>query len=155
MNAIIIVIICLLITIISVFLFLKIKQEIELKARINGMIQNQQKTDAKTFLRDYKLLADKKKGRVSKSDASGIYVLYNRTKALYYVGQSKNVLKRVRSHLTGSGNGNVYADFKYGDDFEVVIHKCHENELNLIERRFIAEYNASGSHGYNKTRGNK
>ncbi|MGL5617811.1 MAG: GIY-YIG nuclease family protein [Metamycoplasmataceae bacterium] len=155
MDWIIILVLCLLVAIIAIFLIVHIKQEIELKIRINGMIQNQQKTDAKIFLNDYKLLANKRKGKVSKSDSPGIYVLYNKTKSLYYVGQSKNVIKRVRGHLTGSGNGNVYADFKYGDDFEVIIHKCYVSELNLIERRFISQYNASGSQGYNKNRGNR
>ncbi|MGE6370730.1 hypothetical protein ACQKDB_16500 [Planococcus kocurii] len=29
------------------------------------------------------------------------------------VGQSKNVFARIYKYLTGSGNSDVYADFKY------------------------------------------
>ncbi len=82
-------------------------------------------------------------------------MLFYKTKELYYVGQSKNVLKRVRSYFTGKDNGDVYADFKYNDQFEVNIHKCSEWELNQIEKIFIEKYKSSNKfRGYNKTRGN-
>ena len=129
------------------------KKERELKSRVNNMMQNQVTTNATIFLQDYKLLAQKRNGSISSMENSGVYVILNLTKNLYYVGQSKNVLKRVKSHLTGSGNGDVYADFKYGDNFEVTIHNCSIIDLNNIERTFISKYNASGSNGYNKNNG--
>lgn len=47
----------------------------------------------------------------------GIYIIHNVTKNKYYVCQSRIVLKIVRNHFSGSGNGDVYADFKYNDEF--------------------------------------
>ena len=97
----------------------------------------------------------KKNGSIKALDASWVYVLFISSKQLYCVGQSKKVLQRVKSHLTGSGNGDVYADFKYGDNFDITIHKCDEFDLNNIERTFISKYKASSSKGYNKNRENR
>ena len=47
----------------------------------------------------------------------GVYLLYNHTKKIYYVRQSRSVYSRVNNHFTGHGNGDVYADYKYGDDW--------------------------------------
>jgi hypothetical protein len=38
---------------------------------------------------------------------AGVYILHNKSKDLYYVGQGKQVLNRVYSHFTGKGNGDV------------------------------------------------
>lgn len=86
----------------------------------------------------------------------GVYVLYNATKNKYYVGQGHDVLNRVNMHFTGKGNGDVYADYKYGDEFTVSImalKKSGFKTLNELERHTIAFYNAR-SEGYNKTAGN-
>jgi len=80
-----------------------------------------------------------------------IYVILNKTKELYYAGQSKNVLKRIRFHFTGKGNGDVYAYFKYNDLFEFTIHKFLEFQLNSIEKMFIEKYKISNKfRKYNK-----
>ena len=87
----------------------------------------------------------------------GVYVIHNITKDMYYVGQAKEVLNRVNSHFTGSGNGDVYADYKYGDKFNVSIIALENsgyNNLNDLERDTISVYNAYNK-GYNKTRGNR
>ena len=117
------------------------------------MMQNQVTTNATIFLQDYKLLVQKRHGSISSMENPGVYVILNLTKNLYYVSQSENVLKRVKSHLNGSDNGDVYADFKYGDKLEVTIHNCSIIDLNNIERTFITKYNSSGSNGYNRNRG--
>ncbi len=44
-------------------------------------------------------------------DFTGVYILYNQTKNMYYVGQGKSVFQRINSHFTGHGNGDVYADY--------------------------------------------
>lgn len=88
---------------------------------------------------------------------AGVYILYNSTKNKYYVGQGKNVLNRVNMHFTGKGNGDVYADYKYGDKFTIkMISLKHSGyrSLNELERNTIAVYNARAT-GYNKTVGNK
>ena len=90
------------------------------------------------------------------SDFTGIYVLHNVSKDMYYVGQSIKVVDRVRQHLTGHGNGDVYADFKYGDAFTVSTLSLGESgygSLNDLERDTIAAYDAYRK-GYNRTSGN-
>lgn len=87
----------------------------------------------------------------------GVYILFNQTKNLYYVGQGQKVLDRVNSHFTGRGNGDVYADYKYGDEFTIkmiALEKSGFSTLNELERDTIAVYNAYYD-GYNKTRGNR
>ncbi|MDI3234365.1 hypothetical protein QK289_05055 [Exiguobacterium antarcticum] len=74
-----------------------------------------------------------------------------------YVGQGKQVLNRVNSHFTGKGNGEVYADFKYGDYWTIrmiALEGSGFSTLNELERHSIDVYN-SYEQGYNKTRGNK
>ena len=90
--------------------------------------------------------------KISNIDQSGCYVFLNQTKNIYYVGQSKNVLKRINQHLNAKGNGDVYADLKYVDKFIIFIVKCPEYELNITEKILIKEFN-SYSNGYNKNSG--
>ena len=68
-----------------------------------------------------------------------------------YVGQSVNMCQRVRNHLTGSGNGDVYADMRSGKHVYVQFNPCEEEELNDLEKALIIAYNATGS--YNRTSG--
>ena len=87
----------------------------------------------------------------------GVYVLHNKTKNLCYVGQGTQVFNRVNSHLTGKGNGDVYADYKYGDEFSIRIipfQGSGYDSINALEKDTISTYNAFAK-GYNKTRGNK
>lgn len=91
------------------------------------------------------------------SDPVGVYVLYNRTKNLTYVGQAKRLYFRVNQHLTGHGNGDVYADYKTGDEFSVKLIKLSSSgydDLNKLEKDTIKNYGAY-ERGYNKTRGNR
>lgn len=88
---------------------------------------------------------------------SGVYILYNQSKDLYYVGQGKKVFDRVNSHFTGKGNGDIYADYKYGDKWTIkMIALDHSgfDRLNALEKYTIEIYNAYEK-GYNRTRGNK
>lgn len=67
----------------------------------------------------------------------GVYVLHNKTKNLCYVGQGTQVFNRVNSHLTGKGNGDVYADYKYGDEFSIRIipfQGSGYDSINALER---------------------
>lgn len=87
----------------------------------------------------------------------GVYILYNETKKMYYVGQATKILDRVNAHFTGKGNGDVYADYKYGDSFKIrmiALEKSGFCSLNELERHTISKYNAF-ARGYNKTRGNR
>ena len=87
----------------------------------------------------------------------GVYILYNKTKNMYYVGQAQYIFDRVNAHFTGKGNGYVYADYKYGDEFTIKMISLQKSgyvSLNELERHTIMVYDAF-SKGYNKTRGNK
>lgn len=87
----------------------------------------------------------------------GVYVLYNKTKNMYYVGQGKKILDRVNAHFTGHGNGDVYVDYRNGDEFEIsmiALANSGYNSLNELERLTIQRYNAYAK-GYNRTRGNR
>lgn len=88
---------------------------------------------------------------------TGCYILHNVTKDKYYVGQAKRVVGRVKAHLAGRGNGDLYADYKYGDAFEVrtiSLALSGYSSLNGLERDLIKRYNAY-TKGYNRTRGNQ
>lgn len=92
-----------------------------------------------------------------KRNFTGVYILYNKSKDMYYVGQGKQVLNRVNAHFTAKGNGDVYADYKYGNIFTVRIIALENSgftSLDELERYTIARYDAF-SKGYNKTRGNR
>ena len=97
---------------------------------------------------------DKKSKQIG--DCVGCYVLYNTTKHAYYVGQATRLYFRVNQHFTGHGNGDVYADYKYGDTFRIMLLSLSENgysDLDKFEADLIKKYDAFNS-GYNKTRGN-
>ena len=75
----------------------------------------------------------------------------------YYVGQAKSVLKRVAAHLTGYGNWDVYADYKYRNECTVktmALTQSGYDSMNALERDLIANYDAY-TKGYNRTRGNR
>jgi len=99
--------------------------------------------------------------RVNRSNTEynfvGIYIIFNKSKNMYYVGQAHTVLDRVNKHFTGSGNGDVYADYKYGDQFTIKLIALKGSgylSLNDLERETIWAHD-SFSEGYNKTRGNR
>ena len=111
----------------------------------NNIVKQNKPMDAIDFLHKY-----------VRYDFEGVYILHNKTKEMCYVGQSINVIERAKNHLKGKGNGDVYADFKHGDLFEVIIIALEDTEcgsLNELERKCIAAYHAYEK-GYNKTRGN-
>lgn len=92
-----------------------------------------------------------------KGDIVGVYILHNKTKDMYYVGQAKRIFFRLNQHFTGHGNGDVYADYKYGDDFAIKIIKLSESgysDLDKLEKDLIDKYDAYNS-GYNRTSGNR
>ena len=68
-----------------------------------------------------------------------------------YIGQSVNIFKRVHNHFNGKGNGDVYADIKYGKYVYVRFIRCKKEEMNDLERNLISAFDATSS--YNKTKG--
>ena len=133
----------------------------KLQRKIFGLKQNCD--DAKNLLGTKMISSEEfleKWEELKRTDGSGCYVIcsygdgnvedYTNYHDVY-VGQSKTVFKRVRNHLTGHGNGDVYCDVRNGEKVYVKIVKCELSELNVLEKRLITTFEALKS--YNKTAG--
>ena len=92
----------------------------------------------------------------------GVYVIRNRELNKVYVGQSKDVHKRLKDHFTGTMPKNIiFAEDYYSsqyenkdDLFEFKIEEIEtKDELDNREKELIYEYDAFNT-GYNKTSGN-
>ena len=135
------------------------KKKEEIKAQIKGLADNTLEMTPEEFF-VMRRTSFGGRGRPSYAltqNFAGVYILFNSTKNMYYVGQGKEVLNRVNAHFTGKGNGDVYADYKYGDKFTIkmiALEKSGYTTLNELERNTIMTYDAFAS-GYNKTRGNR
>lgn len=135
------------------------KKRAEIDAQIEGLANNSIEMTPAEFMemRNYSFGGRGSKSYALSQNFPGVYILYNKSKNMYYVGQGKQVLNRVNSHFTGKGNGDVYADYKYGDEFTIkmiALDGSGFQTLNELERNTILHYNAF-SNGYNKTRGNR
>lgn len=86
-------------------------------------------------------------------DCTGCYALHNIDKNIWYVGQGKSLAKRLKQHFSGiGGNGDVYADFKYGDKFEILVYPLAQSSFKTLsaqEHYYIAYYGAY-ENGYNR-----
>ena len=94
--------------------------------------------------------------RFQQGDSVGVYIIRNESKDMYYVGQAKRMFFRINQHFTGHGNGDLYADYKYGDSFSIRIINLTDSgysDIDLLEKDLIASYHAE-EYGYNKTKGN-
>ena len=129
----------------------------KIKKQIRDLANNATEMSPEEFFRMRNFSLDGRKSYAKTLNFAGVYILYNKTKHLYYVGQSKQVLDRVNAHFTGHGNGDVYADYKCGNTFSIRTIKLEGSgckTLNELERNAIMTYDAYRN-GYNKTRGNK
>lgn len=90
-------------------------------------------------------------------DMVGVYIIYNKNRKMYYVGQATRLFFRVNQHFTGHGNGDVYGDYKRGGDkFTIQLVPLVNSgyyDLDKLEKDLIAKYD-SYNNGYNKTSGN-
>lgn len=68
-----------------------------------------------------------------------------------YIGQSVNICQRVHNHFNGKGNGDVYADRKFGKRLYVQFLPCARKDMNDLEKSLIAAFDSTAS--YNKTSG--
>ena len=94
--------------------------------------------------------------------ASGIYKIENKTNGLVYIGQSKNIEKRLADHKRISYspkapeyNNQIHTAIrKYGIDNFIysTIEECPINELNNREKYWVKYYD-SYINGYNGTEG--
>lgn len=93
-------------------------------------------------------------------NVKGIYIIHNTTKNKHYVGQSKNIGKRIfRQHFNAIENdvkNIIFAKDWYNNDdfkFKVIIYGDKETNLDNLEKEYIFKYDAFNN-GYNKTGGN-
>lgn len=93
----------------------------------------------------------------------GCYVIRNRENGKCYVGQSKDVMRRIKQHFNGTVPKNqVFSEDYYTssmkskeDMFEVFVFETNEKgSLDSKERELIEKYNSYGF-GYNRTSGNQ
>lgn len=93
----------------------------------------------------------------------GVYIIHNKEFDKYYVGQSKDVFKRItRGHFSGTTIKNIIfaedyfkSNYEKKDEiFEVkIIELQTKDELDKVEREMILKYD-SFVNGYNGTSGN-
>ena len=100
---------------------------------------------------------------LGKNDIIGIYKLTNQKTGECYIGQSRDIKKRIYEHMraglgvdTPPGNQLYIAMQEYGlDNFSIdLLEECNPEELNKKEKYFIELYQ-SNIVGYNISGGNK
>lgn len=87
----------------------------------------------------------------------GIYIIKNLTKNIYYVGQSKDIGRRLTQHFkNGKVNNIKFAEDWYAGDVFGFKHNVLQtkDELDSEEKRLIELYD-SFTNGYNATGGNQ
>jgi len=144
--------------IIVIFVWRK-KKEAEIRKKIINLANNTSEMTPEEFfeMRSFSFGGRGRPQVSQKYNFAGVYILFNKSKSMYYIGQGQSVLNRVNNHFTGKGNGDVYADYKYGDSFVIKMIAFKNSgcsTLNELERQTILTYN-SFANGYNKTRGNR
>lgn len=91
------------------------------------------------------------KALIQQGEITGIFIVHNATKNLYYVGQSAKAIDRAAIQFLGRGNCDVYADYKYGDSFNVRIIPLSGSgyeSLNELKRTAIQALEAAGEELY-------
>ncbi len=92
----------------------------------------------------------------------GCYIVHNKVNDKYYIGQSKDVIKRLRQHFKGTVPNNIiFAEDYFAtlpenreNLFEIKIIPCEtKDELDRTEKQLIENYDTFNS-GYNGTNGN-
>jgi hypothetical protein len=88
---------------------------------------------------------------------SGIYIIHNCVKKIYYVGQAERVFDRVYMHFViNAGNPRIYMDYSLGDEFSISLIPLENTSfslLNELEDNAIRAYD-SLQNGYNRMPGN-
>ncbi len=91
----------------------------------------------------------------------GCYIIRNNENGKFYVGQSKDIIKRIHQHFKGTEPHNIiFAEDYYSSQlsdktmlFSIRVMPCEKAQLDTYERLLIEEYNAYVN-GYNSTKGN-
>ena len=153
------IIVALLIVIAGCVKILLIEGRLRHQAELRQSILDSQLVSANNFLGNWKTTksGNRVTGGYKILDQPGCYVIVTSPSpdgASYenvYVGQSLHVCSRVRNHLTGHGNGDVYADVRMGKPVFVKLIPCRAEQMNALEKSLIKTFNATSS--YNNTAG--
>ncbi|ALC83899.1 MULTISPECIES: GIY-YIG nuclease family protein [Bacillus] len=88
---------------------------------------------------------------------SGIYIIHNCVKDIYYVGQAERIFDRAYQHFViNAGNAEIYKDYSLGDEFSISLIPLENtsfSSLNELEDNAIRAYD-SFKNGYNRMPGN-
>ena len=144
------------------------KEQGEAEQRLKDLKKAEMKQKLEVFKQTKEQLKDKIKAQIDGKEwkpiesvlksadkgGVGIYIMYNETKNKYYVGQAKQLFKRVRDHFIVE---EIAKDFMKGDKIQVKFLTANELDsdyrLDHIEKTGI-EIFESDRNGYNKTTGN-
>lgn len=106
-----------------------------------------------------KLKTEATRKDVGITNFSGIYLIFNCTKNMYYDQKSIKIFDRAYKHFTGNrgSNSDVYQDYQAGDKFEISlipIAYTSFSTLNELEGSAIIAYQSEYPNGYNRVSGN-
>jgi hypothetical protein len=143
------------------------KQQKEQQIQLKELKRADQKQKLETFKQTREQLKEKLRAQFGGKDwqplskilksadkgGMGIYVLFNATKNKYYVGQAKQIYKRIREHFCVE---EIARDFMFGDEIRATFLPANELDENYridhIERIGIEIFDAEKG-GYNKKPG--
>lgn len=83
----------------------------------------------------------------------GVYIIVNKSRDLYYIGQSVRVFNRVTAQFRGKGNKDVYSDYQKGDKFIIKFKTLENSEyrsLLELKKATIKEYQEIKHNSNNK-----
>jgi len=144
------------------------KNQSEECARIKELKKQESREKLETFKQTREQLRERLKNQIDAKDwksletildsadkgGMGIYIMYNQTKNKYYVGQAKQLYKRVREHFKVE---DIAHDFIGGDEIQVKFLTAAEigddYRIDHIEKTGIEIFTSKGKI-YNKTTGN-
>lgn len=67
-----------------------------------------------------------------------------------YIGQSLHLANRVKQHLQGNGNKNVYHDYQNGKQIYIHLERCMPSYMNKMEKDLIRSFKATRSYNIQK-----
>ena len=66
------------------------------------------------------------------------------------LGESLNLSKRMKQHLTGSGNKNVFRDYQKGKFIYFTFQRCQPSYMNRMEKNLIRAFRSTDSYNIQK-----
>ena len=110
----------------------------------NKKITTKKAININTFLTTINKYKNQKNYDKNKLKKQGIYILHNKTKNKYYIGQAHNLIKRIKEHFhgkSGTQKEEIYHDYKKNNYFTIKI--IITDQLNEIEKQIIWYFRAN------------